>query len=354
MGAILNHIHRRSIMPRAVLILIISLFAPALELPAAEPAPPAKRVISDPEKAKADPDFLIQGEYSGAVKIDGKDEKLGVQVFVTGRGAFKAVGYRGGLPGDGFEPGGGGKKRVEWSGKAENGAAAFPELRVGGFEGAARADGKFLTLKTGSGAEAGRLEKVERKSPTLGARPPAGAVVLFDPPVNEFKGKGLEGELLREGELSTPKFQGCTLHVEFRTPYMPDDGGQGRGNSGVYLQSRYEVQVLDSFGLEGKMDECGGIYTVAPPRVNMCFPPIAWQTYDIDFAAARFDAAGKKVKDATLTVRHNGVLVHDGVKVDHTTTAAPERDESPKPGPIHLQDHGSPVRYRNVWLVPRD
>ena len=341
-------------MPRKAQVLLpISILA-TFGLPAAEAGAPAKRVISDPEKAKADPDFLIQGEYSGKVKLDGKDEKIGVQVFVAGRGVFKAVAYRGGLPGDGFEPAGERTKRLEIAGKIEGARVVFPGFRVGGFEGVGRCDGMVLALNPDIGSDGGRLERVERKSPTLGARPPAGAVVLFDPPVNQFKGKGLEGDLLREGELSAPRFQDCTLHVEFRTPYMPDDGGQGRGNSGVYLQSRYEVQVLDSFGLEGKMDECGGIYTVAPPRVNMCFPPLAWQTYDIDFIAARFDAAGKKVKDATLTVRHNGVLVHDTVKVDHTTTAAPERDESPQPGPIHLQDHGNPVRYRNVWLVPKE
>jgi hypothetical protein len=133
---------------------------------------------------------------------------------------------------------------------------------------------------------------------------------------------------------------------------MPAAVGQARGNSGCYLQGRYEVQVLDSFGLEGKNNECGGIYTVRAPDVNMCYPPLAWQTYDIDFTAARYDAAGKKTHDALLTVRHNGEVVQKGVRVPQPTRAAPLK-ESPEPGPVYLQDHGNPVVYRNIWLVEK-
>ena len=134
---------------------------------------------------------------------------------------------------------------------------------------------------------------------------------------------------------------------------MPEARGQERGNSGTYLQGRYEVQILDSFGLEPRDNECGGIYSVGPPRLDMCYPPLAWQTYDIEFTAAKFDAAGKKTADARMTVRHNGVLIHDGRAVDHATTASIE-GESPSPGPVYVQDHGCPVRFRNVWLVKRD
>ena len=132
---------------------------------------------------------------------------------------------------------------------------------------------------------------------------------------------------------------------------MPTARGQARGNSGVYLQGRYEVQVLDSFGLAGEDNECGGIYQVSRPRVNMTLPPLQWQTYDIDFTAARFDSAGEKTANARLTVRHNGVLIHDDLELPGTTGGGDP--EGPEPGALHLQDHWNPVFYRNVWVLPR-
>jgi hypothetical protein len=198
------------------------------------------------------------------------------------------------------------------------------------------------------------LERVARVSPTMGAKAPEGAVVLFDGTnTDAWNGSGMtEDKLLKEGQDSKRKFGSYHLHLEFMLAYKPKARGQDRGNSGFYNQSRFEVQVLDSFGLEGENNECGGIYSIKAPDLNMCLPPLAWQTYDIDFTAAKFDGSGKKTANAKVTVKHNGVVIHNEVELPQSTTAAPLAD-GPEPGPLHLQNHGNPVRYRNIWLVEK-
>jgi hypothetical protein len=195
---------------------------------------------------------------------------------------------------------------------------------------------------------------VTRKSPTLGAKPPEGAVVLFDGKSADAWINGrVENGLLPNSDITTKqKFGDYKLHLEFRTPYKPYARGQQRGNSGVYHQGRYETQVLDSFGLEGRQNECGGIYSIADSRINMCFPPLAWQTYDVDFRAARFNNSGKLKKPARMTVRLNGVVIHEKQDLPKTTTAAPVKEITPDPGPIFIQHHGNPIYYRNIWIVP--
>jgi hypothetical protein len=200
------------------------------------------------------------------------------------------------------------------------------------------------------------LVRTERGSPTLGAKPPAGAVVLFDGSSAEAweNGKAENGHLLATGCTSKQRFGDYTLHLEFRTPYMPLARGQGRGNSGVYHSGRWETQVLDSFGLEGKDNECGGIYSVSKPRLNMCLPPLSWQTYDVDFTAATFDANGKRTAWPRITVKLNGVIVHQDLELNKDfTTSAPINQPLVNPeGPVYLQNHGNPVVYRNIWIVP--
>ena len=165
-----------------------------------------------------------------------------------------------------------------------------------------------------------------------------------------IKNEAVEIKPGTSGMLTRQKFRNFTLHIEFRLPFMPNSNGQGRGNSGVYLQGRYEVQVLDSYGLEGKDNECGGIYKVGAPAVNMCAPPMQWQSYDIDFTAPIFNKTGKKIIDARVTVNHNGVIIHDNVVIPKPTGGAVNMNTD-KPGVLLLQDHGNPVQYRNIWIV---
>lgn len=326
------------------IILPLLLFATAAN---AEPAPakagPPKAMI-DP--AEVDRDFRFQGEYSG----NAGDKAVGVQIWAQGAGKFEAVAYMGGLPGDGWDADRSTVKRVVGA-LNETG----DEVQFSGPDGiTAKADGTNLTVRGADGSLVATLPRRERTSPTVGAKPPQGAVVLFDgKKVNAFPGSKVTPDgLLQEGATSAEKFGDFTLHVEFMLSYMPTARGQGRSNSGVYVQGRYETQVLDSFALEGKDNECGGIYTVSAPKVNMCLPPLTWQTYDIDFVAAKYDAEGKKTANARISVRHNGVTVQDHVEVTEPTRAAPEK-EANAPGPLHLQNHGNPVRYRNIWVLPK-
>jgi hypothetical protein len=155
--------------------------------------------------------------------------------------------------------------------------------------------------------------------------------------------------LLLPGCTSKEKFGSGKLHVEFCLPFMPEARDQRRGNSGVYLQGRYEVQVLDSFGLKESDTGCGAIYSLCAPDQNMCLPPGAWQTYDVDFTAAQYQD-GKPVEDPIITVRQNGVPIVRKASLPQATRGA-KVAVGEEPGPIYLEDHGSPVRYRNIWFV---
>ncbi len=305
------------------------------------------QIYDDPNKV--DDDYVYQGEYFGELDTAAGLMKIGMQVIALGEGNFKGVGYHGGLPGDGWD----GEAPSRSKGSLESGQVTFENDHIV----AVLADEK-IEFRLSDGTELGAIEKIERTSPTLGKEPPEGAVVLFDGETTDNFVSTKKGQparmtddgLLMQGANSNHLFNDCQLHIEFRLPYQPTASGQQRGNSGVYLQGRYEVQMLDSFGLAGEHNECGGIYSIRKPDENMCFPPLTWQTYDIDFVAAKFNDSGEKVSNARLTVKHNGVVIHDDVELPNTTTAAPLKESAEK-GYLHLQDHGNPVRYRNIWLV---
>jgi hypothetical protein len=296
-----------------------------------------KRVAFTNEK-EAGPDFAIQGEYVGTA--DGI--KTGAQVIARGDGKFDVVFFQGGLPGDGFN----GKDKVQGTAETRDGKVV---VNVKDSKGAI-ADGVMTVSIDGET----RLKRIVRQSPTVGLKPPAGAVILFDgteKTAQEWNnGKIVEGNLLDNGVLSKRKFNNFTLHMEFRLPYMPYSTGQGRANSGVYLQNRYELQILDSFGLKGLNNECGGFYQAFDPDVNMCLPPLTWQTYDIDFTAARFDDAGKRLSNCHVLVRHNGVVIHDR-ELKGPSPGGQKEDNTP--GGFQLQNHGDPVHFRNIWVLEK-
>jgi hypothetical protein len=304
------------------------------------------KVYTDPKKVDAD--YAFQGEYQGMLPGREGTQKLAVQVIALGNGKFEAAVYKGGLPGDGWN----GEEVLRLPGEREGDGVV-----IRGDEGRGVIGDGSITAYNASGEKVGELQKVHRESPTSGMQPPDNAVVLFNGESTDAwkNGKMTEEGLLMPGTTSVPTFGSHQLHVEFLLPYMPEARGQARGNSGVYLQGRYEVQMLDSFGLEGKHNECGGIYSVKDPAVNACLPPLVWQTYDIDYRAAKYDGDGKLVENPRITVKHNGILIHDNVELpgDRVTTAAPAK-VGPEPGPVYLQDHGNPVRYRNVWVVQRE
>lgn len=330
-----------SLRQQAVATLLL-LLVPAIMGTAEEKKPPSFATWTEPELAAAeDRDFTIQGEYS--------NDSHGVQVIARGNGKFEASWTEGGLPGAGANG-----DRTRLAGQWMDNLVQFTNehaTTTAKIEG-----GKFLLQIPGKPVVT--LAKVERASPTLGAKPPPGAVVLFDGTSSDAweNAKTENGHLLATGCFSKQAFKSYTFHLEFRTPYMPAALGQKRGNSGVYHWGRWETQILDSFGLEPKDNECGGIYSVAKPALNMCLPPLVWQTYDVEFTAPQFDKDGQRTAWPRITVKLNGVAVHKDLelKKDFTAAAPMNKAIDKQEGPIFLQNHGNPVVFRNIWILPRD
>ena len=327
--------------------------------------PKDKGIWIDPNDPTLPADFKIQGEYAG--------EHMGAQVIALGKGTFQAVVLPGGLPGAGWD----GKNKSLLAGKLDGDKAAFEPAKgtrkylarkpeefsatskfppVGQKDLTGTADGTTFKLRDEKGGEV-ELKKTTRVSPTMGTKAPAGGIVLFDGSNKDaWTGGRLDEKAhvlnTESGNITTKQnFNNYMAHLEFLLPFRPEARGQERANSGFYQVLMYEVQVLDSFGLDGKDNECGGVYTKKAPSVNMCLPPLVWQTYDADFTNAVAEG-GKVVKKARLTLKHNGVLVHDDIEINGKTGGS-RGDPEGTPGPLLLQGHGNPVLYRNIWAVEK-
>lgn len=310
--------------------------------------------------AAAEDDDLIMGVYEGGFDDGGGNLTLRAQVVGEGKSQFRAVLFAGstGQP----------EERVEIRGKGRNGVATFRgDLSINLLGGQTTVSGEIRDQVFTGAMKAGRktirftLHRVFPEPPTRGMAPPDGAVVLYsggDPAANwvripEAWCAEEDGAMAVCGSnLMTRQSLGSgTYHVEFMTPYMPSKRYQGRGNSGVYLLGRYEVQVLDSFGTPPAWDLCGGIYKQAVPLVDAVLPPLQWQTYDITFTAPQFDGQGNKVANARITVVHNGQVIHNDLELTGPTPGGLGDNEVTEE-PLMLQDHGNRVKYRNIWYVP--
>lgn len=215
------------------------------------------------------------------------------------------------------------------------------------------------------------LKKIDRSSPTEGVKPPGGAVVLFDGanfdhwigdahfPVKWNIVNGDEMEVVPTIPHTKPKtslftqktFSDLFLHLEFQLPLIAESRGQDRVNSGIRFENMFELQILDSYGLEGNYNECGALYHITPPKVNMCAPPYAWQTYDIIYYSPKFNTDGNKISDAVITVYHNGKCIHYQYPVKNRGAQEMTDGKLDFPSRIELQDHWNVLKFRNIWAI---
>jgi len=310
-------------------------------------------VLAGAAIAAAPPEEIVQGLYEGAIKDAKGLHQLEARVVATGDKAYKVF-IR--------VPQGGDKvTKIELDGKTEGSAVRF----TGTFAGAdCKAAYLAGVIRGTCGTGALQMKRVVRKPPSLGAKPPAGAVVLIGTYPKTFAEvevrpdkKGNVGKWVPtdDGGVVVPKrgfnskrdFEGSfRLHVEFKCPLVAKARGQGRGNSGVYLPCGQEIQVLDSFGMTTYTGGgCGGLYKYKDPDAFDEFslaslPPLQWQTYDVEYRVKK--EGGKPVGNPVLTVYHNGIKIHDNE----------ELKKKARKGKFHFQDHGNPVEYRNIWVQP--
>ncbi|KAA1257764.1 hypothetical protein LF1_02540 [Rubripirellula obstinata] len=309
-----------------------------------------------------DTSYWLLGEFIGEVKESGDDPerkgmRMGLQLRPVGSTDFDAQMFEGGLPGEG-------ESFADEPTQDPIGSPRDPMRLVG------RRSGKLLVLSGGpfaifvdaagctlidpAGKTLGRLDRVSRASASLGAKPPAGAITLFgdDGDTSMLVDATVASDgTLKQGFAIKPMVQDFDLHAEFRTPYMPNKDDQQRGNSGIYIHGRYEMQILDSFAQSPAFNHLGAIYKAKAPDINMALPPLSWQTYDVRFTAARYNADGSKYIDARVTSWVNGVMVQNDVALAGPTGHG--KDEQPLLLPIQLQDHNDEVRFRNLWIIDR-
>ncbi len=322
--------------------LLFALLSSSNLLAQENPSPVAETKV---EAVKDSPDYMLLGEFKGKVQSDnGEEQTFALQVRPIGKDRFEGLGFFGGLPGeDGFLP-----EQIPMIGKRHE-----QYVVLSGSPWAIFAKQDQCILLNMEGNKVGTLERVIRTSPTLGSKPPADGIVLFDGTnTDQFvNGQMTEDGLLMRGTEVRMLLQDFDLHVEFWLPFMPASAGQQRGNSGIYVLSRYECQILDSFAQDLLFDGCGALYRYKSPDLNMCLPPLTWQTYDVRFTAPRWASDGSKLRDARVSIWLNGVKVQDDVALPDKTGHGAKEEVLLLP--IKLQDHSDPVFFRNVWAIDR-
>ena len=302
------------------------------------------------DTATAGEPYRIQGEYAGTVGT----KPYGAQVIAWGNGKFEAVMLPGGLPGAGW-----GSKPTDFKSVTGNTSGSNTVFTTTGWSMVIKAGGAAIEGTGPDGAL--KMTKVFRESASLNWQGPADAVKLFDGTQATFKANWSSGSIkenafLSEGSNSKTPFADHTLHLEFREPFEPLGDFQDRGNSGMYVQGRYEVQVLDSFGWMkgtnhgGAEGWAGGIYALKPGDFNMAFPPLRWETYDVWLTNAKFNGT-TKTTNARITVWLNGIKVQDDVELPGPTPGNYE-GEAATGGKLAMQNHGAPLYFRNIWVVP--
>lgn len=307
----------------------------------------------DPEDVKDDINGVYTGTFVPANQTNVPATPTQVKVVAWGPNEYRAVVE---LP-DGDKT-----RRVEVPLRKGNDGKITADGNAGGANWTGNLENGKLTLAGGGDFTVNREAK---SSPTQGLKAPANAIVLLSnepgkyPVLDEWR----EGtwKPISDGSMQTNatgdqhtkrEFGDIVLHLEYKPPVKPEARDQERGNSGVYFQDRYEMQVLDSFGWPAADNQSGGIYHVAVPKVNAALPPTEWQTYDIAFRAPRFNADGSVKIPATVTAYLNGVLIHDNVAIPGPTGGGAPGNVAK--GVLRLQDHNNPVRFRNIWVVERN